>query len=332
MSAKDHDPAIIEMLKALQEGQNDIKAKIDDNSKRLDNLDQHVSNEIAQMKLRLNDLEKPAFDPERTIILAGQQPHPFKSDREVVEETIGKLGIKSDIINVKRLQGYNNKPGLVKCELPSLEIKKNVLTAKRQLQTIAPYVYMRSSKSHVERLLEQNARTLLKLLAEKQDPNNYRVTANGKIIERDTENDGYNHGNLENENKQWPRLGSENETENRQKTQEHNAYRGERQYHRGGRGAWRGGRGGRQPFNHNPNNRVEKRERSHSDITPPRNGPPQPGPSNSSPRSPEHEKLEGLAELMKEDQFVSNLTVIKINENRNGEIDRGPQTQVTTNP
>ena len=126
------------------------------------------------------------------FFLSGLKSQYGRSDREIVTELIGNIGVECEIRNVKRLQSYNTKPGLVKCEVSSVEEKINILRNKRNLQDAAPNVYMRSSKSHTERLLEANTKTILNIIKDQLNPDSFRLTANGRLIEKEYgEGNGY---------------------------------------------------------------------------------------------------------------------------------------------
>ena len=73
--------------------------------------------------------------------------------------------------------------GTDKCYIESVEQKVNVLRAKQKLKQSQSYknVYMHGSKTHTERILELNAKTLL---SELPNGNQYRVTANGRIVKK----------------------------------------------------------------------------------------------------------------------------------------------------
>lgn len=81
------------------------------------------------------------------------------------------------------------KPRLMKIAYESVDQKVRVLRANTKLKEHAEYrrVFLRSSKSHTERLLELNAKTILSEL-----PNGhlYRVSANGRILKKDDPHTG----------------------------------------------------------------------------------------------------------------------------------------------
>lgn len=78
---------------------------------------------------------------------------------------------------------FHNRPGLVKVSFESLEQKVLVLRNKYKLKDSDNYkrVFLQSAKSHVERLLEINARTILRELPQGRS---YRVSGNGRILRR----------------------------------------------------------------------------------------------------------------------------------------------------
>jgi len=278
------------MFKSLKEGQEVISSKIDSNTEEIRNLETQVTSEIEMVKSRLEKIERPEFDPERTIVLEGLKPHNTDSDKDMVQSMLRKIGIDCEIVNIKRLTSYNAKPGIIKCEVLSEKIKVDILRVKSQLKAIVPDVYMRSSKPHLARVMEQNTRMILKMLAEDQNAREYRVSASGKIVRK--EEAGYYSGWQK--NTQWPSLPSQTEqqddrvTSGSQNGQLGRGARGPRI--RGGRGystrGYRGrgerGRGGTHSY-YNSDRKEErlKRDRPGSLESPPREGPPQPFQSSS---------------------------------------------------
>ncbi|CAG2226761.1 unnamed protein product [Mytilus edulis] len=108
-------------------------------------------------------------------ILAKAQKLVSELDRSVAEH---------DIISTYRLRSKrSDKPGFVKICFRSVEIKKRILREKHKLRQSTDYrsVYLRSSKSYVERMMELNTRTLLKELPQGAQ---YRMTANGRLVKK----------------------------------------------------------------------------------------------------------------------------------------------------
>ena len=75
---------------------------------------------------------------------------------------------------------------VLKIAFENVEQKVNVFRAKQRLKQSRHYknVYMHGSKTHTERILELNAKTLL---SELPNGNQYRVTANGRIVKKQTD-------------------------------------------------------------------------------------------------------------------------------------------------
>ena len=78
---------------------------------------------------------------------------------------------------------YTNRPGIVKISFRTLAEKISVLRNKMTLKDSGTYsrVYLKSSKSHAERLIELNARAILRELPQ---GSNLRLDANGRIKRR----------------------------------------------------------------------------------------------------------------------------------------------------
>ncbi|WAR23590.1 hypothetical protein MAR_037259, partial [Mya arenaria] len=85
------------------------------------------------------------------------------------------------VVNATRFRAhYNGKPGLIKVVLRKREVKVAILRNKMKLKDSDHYkqVYIKSCKSHAERLIELNARAILQQLPQGHD---LRVDANGRI-------------------------------------------------------------------------------------------------------------------------------------------------------
>lgn len=130
----------------------------------------------------------PLNEPDLTVI---GSYIPFTEGKGLVRK-VGDLitALDEDVSNsvtttgVKRFAPkYRNKPGLVKISFQSLDLKMLVLRNKRKLRDIIVYkrVFLKSCKTHAERLIELNARAILKELPRGKS---FRVEANSKIKTR----------------------------------------------------------------------------------------------------------------------------------------------------
>ena len=135
----------------------------------------------------------PLNDPELTVI---GSYIPFTEGENLIQK-VGDLimALGEDVSRAVTITGvkrftpkYRNKPGLVKISFQSLEQKILVLRNKRKLRDNAQYksVFLKSCKTHAERLIELNARAILKELPRGKS---FRVDANGRIKTRSVANE-----------------------------------------------------------------------------------------------------------------------------------------------
>lgn len=100
----------------------------------------------------------------------------------IASELVNSINESVNVVAASRLKSRGKgKPGLVKISMSNLEKKKLVLIEKRKLRQTEQYksVFLRGSKSHTDRILELNARTLLNELS---NGCQFRITSNGQIV------------------------------------------------------------------------------------------------------------------------------------------------------
>ena len=123
---------------------------------------------------------------------------PYEDDENLMDKALDllEIGLGFEGIPIVRVMRtpFRDHPGVVKIELESESIKIDVLRAKQVLRN-APEdwmkrVFIRSSKSHVERLIEANFRTVLNNMG-----SDLKVASNGRILHRETESGDYRRGN-----------------------------------------------------------------------------------------------------------------------------------------
>ena len=179
-----------ELWKAFTQSLETLYVKIEGNlTQRLDRIEDKVDHELGIINDRLEKLELIDYDPDRTVVFTGLPRKLGTTDTEHIENILKATDVQVTIRNVKRLEGRDGKPGLVKCELNDTKQKISVLRAKQKIKEIEPSTWIRSSKSHAERLNEMNTRTLLRIMVNNLDPTHFRVAANGKLIEAEDEFD-----------------------------------------------------------------------------------------------------------------------------------------------
>ena len=128
-------------------------------------------------------------DTEMSVIVSGL-PYIHGEDlMQKAQDLVNALGNdvthNVNITNTVRYRTrYLDRPGPVKVTFRTVQEKVAVLRNKMQLKNIEEYqeVYVKSCKSHAERLIEINARTLLRQMPNGRD---FRVDANGRIQRRE---------------------------------------------------------------------------------------------------------------------------------------------------
>ena len=178
-------------------------------NRKFDEMRAYVDLEVSRVENRVEALEAvtksiadqqeqaSVWDPDTTIVA---ENFPFEEEEElntkVVDMIRKDLSVNVPVVRTTRLKarpprntrfGNVSKPGLVKIQFESVDDKVKVLREKRQLINSASYsrVFLRSSKSHTDRLLELNFKTMLDAIPNGKD---YKLTANGRLVKRDASN------------------------------------------------------------------------------------------------------------------------------------------------
>ncbi len=99
----------------------------------------------------------------------------------LLDETFGGIGASPEIVQVVRYTTYNpERPGIIKVAFEDLKTKKSVLHKKyNKISECYKNIIIRSSKSHIERVMEKNMRLLL---WEMGLENKYKLNGYGKIV------------------------------------------------------------------------------------------------------------------------------------------------------
>ena len=112
--------SVIKMLEALNN-------KMDSQGRQMGEMKSCLTSELNNIKQRMESLEKPAFEPDRTLVLTGLKPSAEISDADMVTNMISGTGVKCAIRNIKRLESRGRGPGIIKCEVESTEEKIELL-------------------------------------------------------------------------------------------------------------------------------------------------------------------------------------------------------------
>ena len=125
------------------------------------------------------------FYPDVTIIARNVRYHEGENITQKINDIIHThLELPhEEVIRCERTASRNNKPGVVKIQMSSLDSKILVLRNKRKLNEITGYinVYMRSALSHTERVMERNFQTILR---EIPNVGEFRITGHGIVIRK----------------------------------------------------------------------------------------------------------------------------------------------------
>ena len=151
----------------------------------------HTVNNNSQLH-EINTETSPLEDINKCVIITNF-PHDLNAHLKTnVQEMFEEMDEENlltniEILECKRLGNPEHhskeKPGLLKVALDSLESKKKVLKMKGNLKNTILYknVWLRSSMTHTDRMMQMNFKTLLKCIPQGKD---YRVNANGKVIHK----------------------------------------------------------------------------------------------------------------------------------------------------
>lgn len=193
------------MADSIEKLRSDIKQTMDT---KFDDLHNRMNIEIGNLTSRIDDLDRrmsfieqsahklarKPFDPDVTVV-ASKVVQNTSEDSKALAESIIQEGVGLDdtpVVRALRLGSRDGRPGLLKIELASEDDKIKVLRNKYNLENSRDFqrVFLRSSQSHAERLIQLNFRTILNEL-----PNGgqFRVTGNGKLV-RALSQDGQQNG------------------------------------------------------------------------------------------------------------------------------------------
>ena len=155
-------------------------------------MQQELDNEVTLIIRRIEQMESKIdngpgnarFNPDVSIIVSGMRYVEGESPTNLVEELLSDgLQLNTHIVAVERLADRGGRPGVIKVEFASLRDKISVLRKKQLLKDNSKYsrVFLRSAKSHAERLIELNFKTLLDELPCGRQ---FYIAGNGKLRRR----------------------------------------------------------------------------------------------------------------------------------------------------
>ena len=188
----------IKIESEIKDMQTTLNTKIE---KEIKGLETYIDQQVGQLSTRIGTIEgkleileakeneRAMFNYDDTLVAINLPQEP-NENIELKADDLIRNGLKVHgvrILRAARLKGRDGKPGLTKIQLHSLDDKKKLLQAKSNLKQCPLYkkVFIRSSKSHEERLAETNFRTILSMIPR---GTNFMLTSNGRIVNKTTNN------------------------------------------------------------------------------------------------------------------------------------------------
>ena len=190
-------------MKAVTEGLTiemaHLASKVESIEISVRDLSNDFASKLALIENRVSALEfhtaKPApreaYNLEDTLVVTGLPYSPDENVQEKAKDLVQvHLGLKEcTVVRAKRTPWRNNRPGIVKVQMGHLDEKIKVLKAKTKLKeahspAFLRKVYIRSSKSHEQRLMELNLREIMGHMSCNGE---YRFTGSGRLVKKKEE-------------------------------------------------------------------------------------------------------------------------------------------------
>ena len=197
---KDLNSKVDSLKSSLEKFKDELKAELENKTKQIqDNIDL----EVGHLTARMDSLESAVngtktktvtkFDPDVSIIISGLEAEDGEDVLEKVRillEEGAQCQPMPELVAAERMKARGDGPGVIKVELHTSQDKVAVLRQKQKLRRDDRYksVYIRSAKSHTDRLIELNFRTLLR---EIPSGKNFYISGNGRVLKKD---DNYEDG------------------------------------------------------------------------------------------------------------------------------------------
>lgn len=181
------------LVRFIAENKEELKAEMDDKVRQIqDNLNLDVGQLSARMErleAKLDEAKRPAFGfhSDVSVIIVGL---PF-IDGEIPLQRVRSLLVEGlhcdpvpEIVKAERMKPRGRGPGVIKVELRSQQDKVAVLRRKQNFRENERFrrVFIHAAKSHAERLISDNFRTLLSELPIGKE---YFLTGTGRLRRRE---------------------------------------------------------------------------------------------------------------------------------------------------
>ncbi len=172
----------------------ELKAEIESRAKQIqDNIDLeigHLTARMDSMEAVINGSKTKAvtrFDPDVSIIISGLEAEVDEDLSEKVRTLLtegAQCQPLPELVAAERMRARGSGPGVIKVELRTTQDKVAILRQKRNLKRDDRYkrVYIRAAKSHTDRLVELNFKTLLR---EIPTGKSFYISGNGRVMRKD---------------------------------------------------------------------------------------------------------------------------------------------------
>ena len=162
---------------------NELEAKVVTMETRISNFEHNTRGTNTHERTQ----ERSVNNSEITVFVRGLPEDQDESLYNKIDALLLAVGpnVHSNVkvVDYTRLPSRNSAPGLVKIAFENLNQKKLVLNSKFNItDSRFQRVFINSSKPHIERVLQNNMKTILNLIPEGRQ---YRFTGSGKIVRKD---------------------------------------------------------------------------------------------------------------------------------------------------
>ncbi len=201
--------SVLREIRALRQDFNQLSTRVDtiERTASANNAStQYVDQEISTVYARIRQVEGvidslkqkicAEYDPKVTVVAQGwaegRSEDILSESKKLVQQILNEPDVP--VVRAMRIPSRSaNKPGIVKIEVDTEQNKVKLLRKKTKLSESDNYrnIFLRSSKTHVERLLELNIHKLLDEIP--YGHQKYRLTSNGKLVPKDNNNRGQQH-------------------------------------------------------------------------------------------------------------------------------------------
>ena len=179
-----------EITRFLDEKITNLQLVMDNHLHTIDNRITQIECSVESLSTQVEHQNNPLKDTDRCVIASGIQYQIDENIEAKVGRLIAELGphlpINVEVIATERLKARSSEHiPLVRIAFGDVQQKISVLKAKQNLAKSQEFrkVRLRSSKTHVERILEMNFKTIMEEFPDID--NKFRIANNGKLIPKE---------------------------------------------------------------------------------------------------------------------------------------------------